>query len=152
MQAVVKLYGDTGSGPLSSIAATQGFSPFKKLATEEELKSAVLSIRDIKPASDLHKKQLEQIITHLESDIAPNLQFIMIPATPNIEEGIEHQLRLFLHRAADKPASLTFAVCLQYRELEFHHEFRGVTWRYLQTDLNDMSIRITALSSYLPRN
>jgi len=114
MQGAMKQYGETGTGPLSRIASMQGFFPYKKIASEEELKSVVQSIRDIKPTSDFHKQQLEQIIAHLESDTSANLQLVVVPATANVKTGAEHQSQLFPPPPPDEPAGLTFALCLQY--------------------------------------
>lgn len=81
--------------------------------SETELASAIQSIRDIKPTSPFHEKQLAQVISHLESDSSANMQLVLVPATAEID-GIEHQGRLFPPREAGKPAGVTFAICLQY--------------------------------------
>jgi choline dehydrogenase-like flavoprotein len=114
MQAALKQYMETADGPISSVASMQGFLSFKKLASEEELKSVIQSIRDIKPTSEFHKQQLQQIIDHLESDKSANLQLVVVSATPNLETGVQHQAVLFPPRPADKPAGLLIAMCLQY--------------------------------------
>lgn len=114
MQAVLKLYMETGGGPLSHIASCQGFFPFKLVASEDEVKEVVQSIRDVKPTSDFHRQQLEKVIAHLESDISANLQLVCLPSTPNVETGVQHQSVLFPPREASKPAGLSFAMCLQY--------------------------------------
>lgn len=113
MQHALKQYTETNGGPLSCISSMQGFFPAKKVMSETELNAVVQSIRDIKPTSAFHEKQLAQIIAHLESDDSANLQMVLIPATGNVD-GVEHQREIFPPRPADQPAGLTFAICLQY--------------------------------------
>lgn len=114
MQAALKQYMETADGALSSVASAQGFLPFKKLASEEEFKSVIQSIKDVKPTSEFHKQQLQQIVDHLESDKSANLQLVLVPATANLETGVEHQAEVFPPLPADKPAGVTIAMCLQY--------------------------------------
>jgi choline dehydrogenase-like flavoprotein len=113
MQAAGKQYAETAGGPLSCIASMQGFFPVKSVLSEEEFEGVLKSIREIKPTSAFHEKQLKQILTHLESDHSANLQMVLIPATMD-PDGIEHQSKLLAPRAADKPSNFTFALCLQY--------------------------------------
>lgn len=113
MKEAVEQYEKTNGGPLSCIPGTQGFFPAKRVMSSAELASVIQSIRDIKPTSAFHAKQLAQIIAHLESDISANLQFVLVPSTANID-GIEHQRHIFPPRAPEQPAGLTFAICLQY--------------------------------------
>lgn len=114
MQAAVKQYMETGGGPMSSIASMQGFFPAKLVMSDAELAAVVQSIKDVKPTSDFHAQQLQQVIAHLESDKSANLQFVLVPVTPDLERGVEHQSSLWTQRTADQPASVTFAICLQY--------------------------------------
>ncbi|KAJ5684732.1 uncharacterized protein N7477_001077 [Penicillium maclennaniae] len=100
MQNALKQYTESGSGPLSFM------SP-------EELDKVIQSIREVKPTSAFHEKQLAQIIAHLQSDISANIQMVLVPATADVT-GIEHQSHVFPPRPADQPAGLTFALCLQY--------------------------------------
>lgn len=113
MQDAMKQYTESGSGPLSCTSTMQGFFPAKKIMSEEELEKVIQSIRDVKPTSTFHEKQLAQVIAHLQSDISANIQLVLVPATANVD-GIEHQRQLFPPRAADKPAGITFALCIQY--------------------------------------
>jgi choline dehydrogenase-like flavoprotein len=113
MQDALKQYTESKSGPLASISSMQGFFPAKKVMSEEELEQVIKSIRDVKPTSAFHEKQLAQVIAHLQSDHSANIQLVLIPATADIS-GIEHQSHVFPPRAADKPAGVTFALCLQY--------------------------------------
>ncbi|KIA75450.1 hypothetical protein HK57_00094 [Aspergillus ustus] len=114
MQAVVKEYAETGGGALSAIGSTQGFFPAKKILSDAELESIVQSIRETKPVSEFHAKQLDQIIAHLQSDISANLQVVFLTATVNPAEGVEHQSKIFATPPAGQPGGVTMALCLQY--------------------------------------
>jgi len=113
LQAALKQYTESSSGPLTSTSSMQGFFPAKRVMSEEELEKVIQSIRDTKPTSAFHEKQLAQTIAHLQSDHSANIQLVLIPATAD-GTGIQHQSHLFPPRAADKPAGVTFALCLQY--------------------------------------
>ncbi|KAJ5880682.1 Dehydrogenase citC [Penicillium subrubescens] len=113
MQGAQKQYVETGGGPLSCTSTMQGFFPAKSVLSEAELEAVVQSIRDIKPTSEFHARQLKQIISHIESDVSANIQVVLVPATANVD-GIEHQKYIFPPASADRPAGLTFALCLQY--------------------------------------
>ena len=113
MQGAMTQYEQTKGGPLSCISSMQGFFPAKRVMSDTELASVIQSIRDIKPTSTFHEKQLAQIIAHLESNHSANLQLVLVPVTGN-PEGIEHQRYVFPPREAGKPAGFTFALCLQY--------------------------------------
>lgn len=113
MEAAGKQYAEQSGGPLSCIAGMQGFFPAKKILSEAELAEAIQSIRDVKPTSAFHEKQLKQIIAHLESDHSANLQLVTVPASMD-PAGLEHQGQLLPPRSADAPAGLTLALCLQY--------------------------------------
>lgn len=114
MQDAQKQYAESKSGILSCISSMQGFFPAKGVLSEEELEAVIQSIRGVEPASEFHKKQLAQIIAHLESDISANLQLVLIPATANMVDGIEHQRGILQPPAAGTPSGVTFALCLQY--------------------------------------
>lgn len=114
MQSALDEYSRTGGGPLSRVASMQGFLPFKRIASEQELRSVVQSIRAVKPTSDFHKMQLDQIIAHLESDMSANLQLVAIPATMDVQSGVKHQSKLFPQVDTSSPGGVTMALCLQY--------------------------------------
>ncbi|RJE19485.1 GMC oxidoreductase [Aspergillus sclerotialis] len=113
MKAAIEQYEKNKGGPLSSVSSMQGFWPIKRSMSETELASVIQSIRDIKPTSPFHEKQLAQVISHLESDSSANMQLVLVPVTAEID-GIEHQRKIFPPREAGKPAGVTFAICLQY--------------------------------------
>lgn len=113
MQAVLKQYAETQGGLLSCTSSMQGFFPAKSIMSEDELEAVIQSIRDVKPTSAFHEKQLAQIITHFQSDTSANLQLVLIPATGNMD-GIEHQRKLFAPVPEGSTPGVTFALCLQY--------------------------------------
>lgn len=133
MQNAQKQYVETGGGPLSCTSTMQGFFPAKLVMSEAEIEAVVQSIRDIKPTSKFHERQIKQIISHIQSDVSANIQMVLIPATASTK-GIEHQKHLFPPAPPDKPAGLTFAICLQY----------PVARGYVHIDSSGMSlVRIT---------
>ena len=113
MKAAVEQYEKNKGGPLSSVSSMQGFWPIKRSMSETELASAIQSIRDVKPTSPFHEKQLAQVISHLESDISANMQLVLVPATAD-PAGIEHQSKLIPKPKPGQPTGALFAICLQY--------------------------------------
>ena len=101
-------------GPLTCISSTQGFFPYKMFASDAELKETVQSIKDTPTHTAFHKKQLEQIVAHLESSKSANLQFVLVGATANSETGLQDQSKLFPPADPSKPMGVTMAICLQY--------------------------------------
>ncbi|CAI7656283.1 hypothetical protein PCG10_006012 [Penicillium crustosum] len=113
MEAATKQYAETSGGPLSAVCSMQGFFPAKKILSEAELAEIIQSIRDIKPNSDFHAKQLAQTIANLESDHSANMQLVTVGGSMN-PNAIGHQSKLIQPRLPDEPAGLTLAVCIQY--------------------------------------
>lgn len=113
MEAVQKQYAETGGGPLSCTSTMQGFFPATSILSKEELGELVQAVRDIKPTSPFHEKQLAKIIEHLQSDISANIQLVFIPARGN-PAGIEHQSQLFAPPKPGQSSGVSMAVCLQY--------------------------------------
>ncbi|KAH0347552.1 alcohol oxidase, partial [Aureobasidium melanogenum] len=95
MEAATRAYVEHQRGPLTSISGTQGFLPYKAVVTSDELEKTVKSIREVQNRPDttpFYKKQLDQVIAHLESDKSANLQYLMIPAGADYtEEGLRTQ-------------------------------------------------------------
>ncbi|KAJ5185897.1 Glucose-methanol-choline oxidoreductase [Penicillium cf. griseofulvum] len=113
MEAAGKQYAETSGGPLSSVCSMQGFFPAKKILSETELADIIQSIRDIKPTSAFHAKQLAQTIAHLESDHSANMQIVTVTASMD-PQAIQHQAKIIEPRSADQSAGLTLALCIQY--------------------------------------
>ncbi|KAJ5799236.1 CAZyme family AA3 [Penicillium psychrosexuale] len=101
MEAASKQYAEANGGPLSSVS------------TMQELGEIIQSIRDIKPTSAFHTKQLAQTIAHLESDHSANMKALTVPASMN-PHAMDHQSKLLTPRSADQPSGLTMAFSLQY--------------------------------------
>ncbi|KAL2813387.1 GMC oxidoreductase-domain-containing protein [Aspergillus granulosus] len=114
MQAVLKEYLETQGGPLSAISNTQGFFPAKKILSEAELAEVVQSIRDTKPTTEFHAKQLEQIIAHLETDTSANMQVVLLAGTVNPAQGVEHQSKMFAPPPPGQPCGVSTSLCIQY--------------------------------------
>ncbi|KAG9662267.1 alcohol oxidase, partial [Aureobasidium melanogenum] len=95
MEAATRAYVEHQRGPLTSISGTQGFLPYKAVATSDELERTVKSIREVQNGSvttPFYKQQLDQVIAHLESDKSANLQYLMIPAGADYTaEGLRTQ-------------------------------------------------------------
>lgn len=111
--AALRQYAESRTGPLSSIGSTQGFIPVKSILSDPELAEIVQSIRDIKPSSAFHEKQLQQVIAHLESETSANLQVVFLPCSVH-ENGVEHQRGLFAPPPVGEPVCVSAAPCLQY--------------------------------------
>ncbi|KAI9367211.1 GMC oxidoreductase-domain-containing protein [Aspergillus egyptiacus] len=113
MAAAQKQYLETGGGPLSCTASMQGFFPAKRVMSPAEMDKVIQSIRQTKPTSAFHAKQLAQVISHFESDQSANIQLVLVPVKANLD-GIEHQRTIFPPAAPGTPAGITLALCLQY--------------------------------------
>lgn len=102
-------------GPLTCISSCQGFFPYKIFASDAELKETLQSIRDTPYQTPFQKKQLEQVVAHLENSKSANLQFVFVGATANWEHGVQDQSKIFPPPAdPSNPMGVTLAICLQY--------------------------------------
>ena len=115
MEAAMKAYVEHQRGPLTSIASTQGFLPYKSRVSTDELETTIGSIRKIQNSSDItpfYRKQLDQVIAHLESDNSGNLQYVMIPA------GVDYDAigtqKVFPPPDNSGAHRMVLATCLQY--------------------------------------
>jgi choline dehydrogenase-like flavoprotein len=116
MEAAIKAYTEHQRGPLTSIASTQGFLPYKSHVSAEDLESTIEDIRTLQNSPDttpFYKRQLDQVIAHLESDRSGNLQYIMIPAGAEYETGISTQ-KIWPQPDNTRAHRMVFAACLQY--------------------------------------
>ncbi|KGO68027.1 Glucose-methanol-choline oxidoreductase [Penicillium italicum] len=113
MEAATKQYAETKGGPLSSVCSMQGFFPATKILSKTELAEVIQSIRDVKPNSAFHAKQLTQIITNLESDHSANIQLVTVPSSMN-PAAAGHQGKMMQPRTAGEPSGMTFGLCFQY--------------------------------------
>lgn len=116
MEAATKAMVDHQRGPMTSIASTQGFFPYKGQVSAEELEKTVQSIRETQKepgSSAFYKRQLDQVITHLEDDSSANLQCVSVPAGAEFDYGVQTQ-KLW-HPPANIPNHrMVLAPCLQY--------------------------------------
>ncbi|KAL5342681.1 GMC oxidoreductase-domain-containing protein [Aspergillus crustosus] len=139
MAGALQQYAETGSGPLSAVGSMQGFFPAKSIVSDTELEEIIQSIRDVKPSTPFHKKQLDQIIAHLQSDISANLQLVLLPGTVNPATGVEHQSQMFAPPPAGRPIGVSTTLCLQY----------PVSRGYIHIQCNDPSTPPTIQPNYI---
>jgi len=99
---------------LTGISSTQGFLPYKICANEQELQETIGLIRKSidEAKTDFRKKQLQQVITHLESDKSANLQMVFVAASGSMD-GIEDQTKLF-PPVVGQPHGVTAVMCAEY--------------------------------------
>lgn len=107
---------ETQAGRLTAVSSCQGFFPYKQFAMEEEPKEAVEGIQETaNKSSRFQKKQLEQVISHLENPKSANIQLLLFAVEGNFEEGAKDQSKLF--RKAEKPGEkmlIALVVGVQY--------------------------------------
>jgi choline dehydrogenase-like flavoprotein len=113
MEDAQKTLTEKQGGPLTGISSCQGFFPYKMFASDEELKETIQSLKDTKFRTPYEKRQIEQIITHLQSDSSANLQMEAVCATGGYEHGVQDQSLLFPEIDPSKGMGCTLAVCLQ---------------------------------------
>lgn len=113
MEDAQKTLTEKQGGPLTGISSCQGFFPYKVIASDEELKETIQSLKDTKFRTPYEKQQIEQIITHLESDSSANLQMLGVCVTGGYEHGVEDQSLLFPEVDLSKGVGCTLVVCLQ---------------------------------------
>jgi choline dehydrogenase-like flavoprotein len=115
IEAAVAILQETQDGPLTHISSCQGFFPYKNIVPPEELAETVASVRKTPTSDPFYKAQLEQIATHLESDISANLQVVVLPVTGDFDDGIHDQSSLFSKPPKEgQPSGFTFALLLSY--------------------------------------
>jgi choline dehydrogenase-like flavoprotein len=103
------------SGALTCISPVQGFFPYKLFATPEQLKETIDSIKATKTTSEFHKKQLDQVVKHLENDKSANLQFVLLGGVGDFKKGVADQAQLFeLSLGPNGECGISLALCLQY--------------------------------------
>ncbi|GAM89539.1 hypothetical protein ANO11243_075780 [Dothideomycetidae sp. 11243] len=113
LDALMKQYGETQDGGLSEISSMQGFFPYKRLATEEQLAETVKLVEQ-SGTNKFEQHQMKLTADHLRSDTSANLQFIAVPARPHTE-GVKDQSKLFgPPESPDAPMGVTLAICGQY--------------------------------------
>jgi hypothetical protein len=100
---------------LTCIQSTQGFFPYKLVASPEELKETVESIRSTKAKTEFERKQLDKVATHLESDRSANLQMVFLPLTLDFEGGLNDQSLLGgKMREPGGPYGMTMVIIVSY--------------------------------------
>ena len=125
---------ETQSGPLTNIISMQGFIPYKAsllvivaatssalialqlFASEEEQQAIISSVEASLPGlTAFQRRQYDCVLEHLKDAHSANLQLVLIPATPNTEDGIEDQSRFFVGPSTPEARhQVTMVPCLQY--------------------------------------
>ena len=114
LQGAMEAYQQGGAGPLASAATVQGFFPYKKFASGQELKATIDSIENTKSQTDFARRQRETVVAHLKDENSANLQLLLVCATCGIEGSQEDQSKLFPPVGPTDPNSITIACGLQY--------------------------------------
>jgi choline dehydrogenase-like flavoprotein len=129
MEDAQKTLMEKQGGPLTGISSCQGFFPYKMVASDEELKETIQSLKDTKFRTSYEKQQIEQIITHLESDSSANLQMVGFCATCGHEHGIQDQSLLLPAVDPSNGMGCTLAICLQVEIPRFRQYLaRSASW------------------------
>lgn len=74
IQHAMKVYEESGAGPLATTSTVQGFLPVKQFATQAELDQMVSSIEGIEDQTEYAKKQRETVIAQIKDEKSANLQ------------------------------------------------------------------------------
>jgi choline dehydrogenase-like flavoprotein len=114
LAGAVQMLQEKQAGPLTCISSCQGFFPYKKIVSPEELKKTVDSIRATKTKTDFEKQQLEQIARHLESDTSANLQLVVIPVSGDFDNGVSDQSVLFSKTVEPGTNYMSLVVLISY--------------------------------------
>jgi choline dehydrogenase-like flavoprotein len=114
MALAQKALTENKGGPLTAVSAIQGFWPYKRLVSSEELQKTVQSIKDTPARSKFHRKQLDQVIANLESDTSANLQFVFLPVRVNKENWFEDHSRAFIPPPPGEPLEVGLLAVVSY--------------------------------------
>lgn len=113
MEAAVKQYADTKDGPLAAVPNIMGFYSAQSLLSDSELQNVIQSIKDIKPASEFHAKQLEQVIANLKDKRSSNIQIVLVPAMMNPEGDPKNHANFFTQLNNPEKFGITAIVGIQ---------------------------------------
>ena len=115
MQQAGKAYAEEASGPLACTSTVQGFFPYNKFASDQEVKDTIASIESIEDQTPFAKKQRETVIAHIKDPKSANLQLVLVCATADMKDSQADQSKLFPpFEDPDRTNGLTLAICLQY--------------------------------------
>lgn len=115
LQAAAAILEKTSSGPLTCIQSAQGFVPYAKIASPEEIAKTAASIRNTKTKTEFQKRQLELVAQHVESDKSASVQVVILPVTVDFNAGVEDQSILYTRRPdPGEPSGLAFVMLLSY--------------------------------------
>lgn len=110
----MQMYAKDQDGPLAGTSSAQGFFPYKKFATSQELANTIASIENIETQTPFVKKQRAKIIEHLKDDRSATLQLMFAPLTPNPAAAKEDPTKLWAPIPLDQRHGVTLVASLQY--------------------------------------
>ncbi|KAF2096336.1 aryl-alcohol dehydrogenase [Rhizodiscina lignyota] len=117
MAEAQRVYGETQSGPLTSVITSYGFFPCTLFTTEAELKETVASIRETQGASETNefvKKQLDCLIAQIKSPKSSIVHFGLIPiSTGGLNVPLD-QSKLVAQLEPGAPHGLAMSINLQH--------------------------------------
>ncbi|KAF4553027.1 GMC oxidoreductase-like protein 9 [Elsinoe fawcettii] len=114
LEAAQKELAEKQAGGLTHISSCQGFFPYKWFATQSELADTIKLV-EAGGENEFQKRQLKQVIAHLESETSANLQMVTVSATGDLVEGIKDQSVLFPPlKSPEQPLGVTLVACHQY--------------------------------------
>jgi choline dehydrogenase-like flavoprotein len=103
-----------GGGPLTNVAAVQGFFPAKMFLEDGELEEIIKLTDETGVESEFRRQQLNHFLEHVKSDDSASIQFILLPVHCD-PKGIPDQTKLFVKpEDPNGPNHFTLAACLMY--------------------------------------
>lgn len=110
-----ELYSRDRTGALAAASCCMGFVPYKSLVSPTELEDTCRKISLSSGEGPFRRKQLEQVIKHLQSPTSANVQIALLSATTNLEQGASDQTLLVQPGGTDTGRDgLTIVAGLQY--------------------------------------
>lgn len=113
MEAAIKQYAETKDGLMAEVPRIMGFYSAKSLLSEEELEKVLQSVRKIKPVTEFHAKQLQQVIDNLNDEKASNIQIVLVAAMMNPEADPKNLANLFTEIPNPEKIGITAVVGVQ---------------------------------------
>jgi choline dehydrogenase-like flavoprotein len=113
MPAAVKQYAETKDGPLAAVPNIMGFYSAKSLLSDEELRKVLRIVRDVKPVTEFHRRQLEQVIANINDEKSANIQIVLVPAMMNPEGDPKNHASLFTDILTPEKSGITAVVGIQ---------------------------------------
>ena len=110
----MQAYMEHQEGPIATTSSVQGFYPYRKFASAEELSTTISKIESVDTQTAFAKRQRDTVIHHLKDENSANLQLLVLPATIGFKNGQEDQKALFAPIPDGAENGITLAGCIQY--------------------------------------